>query len=72
MIALAAVLGFIAGTVFSAYGTYYTCVLIDAARGTEGGDGLVTVGWLFLVVTVPVGGVIGAFSFVAIAKHLFG
>jgi hypothetical protein len=39
--------------------TYYGCVLIDYINGRSGGDGLVNVGWIFWIGTVPVGALTG-------------
>ena len=68
---LAGIIGVAVGALVASYGTYYACVLVDAVRREGGGNGLVTIGWLFLVLTVPIGGVVGAFLFVALARFLF-
>jgi hypothetical protein len=39
--------------------TYYGCVLIDYINGRSGGDGMVNVGWIFWIGTVPVGALTG-------------
>lgn len=57
--ALAGLFGMAAGVVFAFYGTYYLCVAVDMMRGAAVGDGLVTVGWLFCFVTVPLGALLG-------------
>ena len=67
----AGIIGAAVGVIVASYGTYYACVLVDKIRGASGGDGIVTIGWLFLILTAPIGGVVGAFSFVALARILF-
>lgn len=47
------------GGVLAFYGTFYGCVFIDYLRGKSGGDGILTIGWLFLIVTVPTGAFLG-------------
>ena len=39
--------------------TYYGCVLLDYINEKSGGDGMVNVGWIFWIGTVPVGALIG-------------
>jgi hypothetical protein len=67
---LAGVVGAALGAIAACFGTYYGCVLIDIFRGAKGGNGLVTIGWLFLVLTVPVGGIAGAIAFIVLARFL--
>ncbi len=67
---LAGILGAAAGMIAACFGTYYACVLIDTIRGATGGNGLLTIGWLFLVVTVPIGGLVGAVLLVALTRNL--
>lgn len=43
------------GAVAVFFGTFYACVFIDWLRGAGGGNGIVTVGWLFCFFTVPAG-----------------
>jgi hypothetical protein len=47
------------GSVLAMLGTYYGCVLIDYINGRSGGDGMVNVGWIFWIGTVPVGAFTG-------------
>ena len=47
------------GIVLAMLATYYVCVLIDYINGRSGGDGLVNVGWIFWIGTVPVGALTG-------------
>lgn len=49
------VAGAVAGAAAAFYATFYACVLIDSIRGAGGGNGIVTVGWLFCFLTVPAG-----------------
>jgi hypothetical protein len=39
--------------------TYYGSVLIDYINGKSGGYGMVNVGWIFWLATVPVGALTG-------------
>lgn len=66
--AIASVVGAVVGTIVAFFATYYACVLVDAWNGAAGGDGLATVGWLFCVVTIPVGLYCGAYMGHAIAQ----
>ncbi|NLX97926.1 MAG: hypothetical protein GXY83_17325 [Rhodopirellula sp.] len=67
---LAGILGAAAGMIAACFATYYTCVLIDRIRGATGGNGLLTIGWLFLVVTAPMGGLVGTVLLVMLTRNL--
>jgi len=60
--ALGALLGF--------YGMFYACSLVDSIFGQDGGGGFVAAGWLFLVVSVPLGAYLGGQFSEAIARNL--
>ena len=47
------------GIVLAMLATYYGCVLIDYINGRSGGDGMVNVGWIFWIGTVPIGALTG-------------
>ena len=47
------------GVVLAMLATYYGCVLLDYINGRSGGDGMVNVGWIFWIGTVPVGAFTG-------------
>jgi hypothetical protein len=68
MTILAAVAGALLGGILACFGTYYGCVLIDLLRGASGGDGIVTVGCLFLIVTVPLGAIVGGYVGVVLMR----
>ena len=53
-------IGMALGGAISLFGTYYACVAIDAVQKNPPGSGHSTIGWLFLLFTVPVGLVLGA------------
>lgn len=55
--------GAILGAIVAFYVTLYSCVLIDSIQDNGGGDGFVTIGWLFCIITVPLGFVFGGFVF---------
>lgn len=56
------------GAVAAFFATYYACVLIDLARGASGGNGVVTVGWLFCFITVPAGLICGGYIGLALGR----
>ena len=39
--------------------TYYGCVLLDYMNGISEGGGMVNVGWIFCIGTVPIGALTG-------------
>lgn len=47
--------GAMAGAVAAFFATGYSCVFVDWLRDARGGNGIVTVGWLFCFFTVPMG-----------------
>ena len=55
--------GAIIGAIAAFYVTFYLCVLVDWIQNNGGGDGFVTVGWLFCIFTVPCGFVVGGYIF---------
>lgn len=59
LVAAAMLLGMAAGIIGAFFATFYTCVLVDRVRGASGGNGVVTVGWLFCFVTIPIGACVG-------------
>ncbi|MCO6045865.1 hypothetical protein NG895_18350 [Aeoliella sp. ICT_H6.2] len=52
-------LGAALGVLLGIYGMYFACVALDKVLGLSGGDGFVTIGWVLLVVTIPLGGYLG-------------
>ena len=67
-------LGAALGAVVAIAGTYYGCVFYDWLRGESGGNGILTLAWVFLMVTVPVGffygSYLGLISGMAIAEEV--
>lgn len=55
LVFLGAVLGFFVAV----FGTYYGCVLLDQIMGNAPGSGYVTIGFIFWLITVPMGTIIG-------------
>ena len=62
--------GAVTGAVAAFYGTGLFCVLVDRVRGAGPGDGLVTVGWLFCVVTVPYGFYLGGYAAAVVVEAI--
>ena len=58
------------GVIVGIFGLFYACILLDSILGLAGGGGFVAVGWLFLIVTVPFGGLAGGRIAQAIANAL--
>ncbi|MCA9078151.1 MAG: hypothetical protein KDA93_24185 [Planctomycetaceae bacterium] len=56
---LLAVMGTLAGGATAFFATFYACRLIDYLQDASPGGGFVAVGWLFLPITILVGGCIG-------------
>jgi hypothetical protein len=51
----AIIVGAVGGAIGAFFATAFACGLVDWVRGAGGGDGIVTVGWLFCLITVPIG-----------------
>ncbi len=59
---LAGIIGVIIGLLLGSFGVFYACILLDKImypNGVPTGGGFGAVGWIFLFITVPVGGILG-------------
>ncbi len=71
LVIVATGVGAIAGALVAFYGTYFGCVLIDAVNGVQGGgNSAMTVGWVFLLFTIPFGAFFGSALSVPVALSL--
>ncbi|MCF7849996.1 MAG: hypothetical protein K9M45_14175 [Kiritimatiellales bacterium] len=59
---LTGIIGVIIGLLLGSFGVFYACILLDKImypNGVPTGGGFGAVGWIFLFITVPVGGILG-------------
>ncbi len=57
--AVVALLPAFVGGAIGFYGTPYACAWLDDLQGNPAGGGYMTIGWLFWLITIPVGFLIG-------------
>ena len=67
-IAIVALIGMFLGAIFGLIGPFFVCFTIDSINNASPGNGLMTVGWVFCFITIPLFAFLGSVWFTKIAK----